>query len=61
MEPVSSLPPLPNPAQIPGYGQVNIPTAIAGGQINPITKLTPVEQALLSPSEQAIRQKQRTT
>jgi len=61
LEPISSLPPLPNPTQIPGYGQVNIPTAIAGGQINPITKLTPVEQALLSPSEQAIRQKQRTT
>ena len=61
LEPVSSLPPLPNPAQIPGYGQVNLPIAVAGGQINPITKLTSVEQALLSPSEQAIRQKQRTT
>ena len=60
LEPVSSLPPLPNPAQIPGYGQINLPTAVAGGPVNPITKLTPVEQALLSPSEQAIRQKQRT-
>jgi hypothetical protein len=60
LEPISGLPPLPNPTQIPGYGQINIPTAVAGGQVNPITKLTPVEQALLSPSEQAIRQKQRT-
>ena len=60
LEPVSGLPPLPNPTEIQGYGQVNLPTAVAGGQINPITKLTPVEQALLSPAEQAIRQKQRT-
>lgn len=60
LEPVSSLPPLPNPTDIQGYGQINLPTAVAGGQVNPITKLTPVEQALLSPSEQAIRQKQRT-
>jgi hypothetical protein len=60
LEPISGLPPLPNPTQMPGYGQINIPTAVAGGQVNPITKLTPVEQALLSPSEQAIRQKQRT-
>jgi hypothetical protein len=60
LEPVSGLPPLPNPTNIQGYGQINLPTAVAGGQINPITKLTPVEQALLSPTEQAIRQKQRT-
>ena len=60
LEPVSSLPSLPNPTDIQGYGQINLPTAVAGGQVNPITKLTPVEQALLSPSEQAIRQKQRT-
>jgi hypothetical protein len=60
LEPVSALPQLPNPTQIPGYGQINLPTAVAGNQVNPITKLTPVEQALLSPTEQAIRQKQRT-
>jgi hypothetical protein len=61
LEPVSSLPSLPNPTQIPGYGQINLPTAVAGNQVNPVTRLTPVEQALLSPTEQAIRQKQRTT
>jgi len=58
--PVLGLPQLPNPTDIQGYGQINLPTAVVGGQINPITKLTPVEQALLSPTEQAIRQKQRT-
>ena len=61
LEPVSSLPSLPNPAQIPGYGQVNLPTAVAGNQVNPVTRLTQVEEALLSPTEKAIRQKQRTT
>jgi hypothetical protein len=60
LAPIQGLPPLPNPTDIQGYGQINLPTAVAGGQVNPITKLTPVEQALLSPSEQAIRQKQRT-
>ena len=60
LEPVSSLPALPNPMQIPGYGQINLPTAVAGNQINPLTKLTQVEEALLSPTEKAIRQKQRT-
>ncbi|NDC17491.1 MAG: hypothetical protein EBZ92_06130 [Actinobacteria bacterium] len=61
LAPIQGLPPLPNPTDIQGYGQINLPTAVAGGPVNPITKLTPVEQALLSPSEQAIRQKQRTT
>jgi hypothetical protein len=61
LAPIQELPPLPNPTDIQGYGQINLPTAVAGGPVNPITKLTPVEQALLSPSEQAIRQKQRTT
>jgi len=61
LAPIQGLPQLPNPTDIQGYGQVNLPTAVAGGPVNPITKLTPVEQALLSPSEQAIRQKQRTT
>ena len=60
LAPIQGLPELPNPTQIQGYGQVNLPTAVAGNQVNPITKLTPVEQALLSPTEQAIRQKQRT-
>ena len=60
LEPVSSLPALPNPTQIPGYGQINLPTAVAGNQVNPLTKLTQVEEALLSPTEKAIRQKQRT-
>jgi len=60
LEPVSSLPQLPNPTQIPGYGQINLPTAVAGNQVNPLTKLTQVEEALLSPTEKIIRQKQRT-
>ncbi len=60
LEPVSSLPALPNPTQIPGYGQINLPTAVAGNQVNPLTKLTQVEEALLSPTEKIIRQKQRT-
>jgi hypothetical protein len=60
LEPVSSLPQLPNPTQIPGYGQINLPTAVAGNQVNSLTKLTQVEEALLSPTEKAIRQKQRT-
>ena len=58
--PVSGLPQLPNPTQIPGYGQINLPTAVAGNQVNPLTKLTQVEEALLSPTEKIIRQKQRT-
>lgn len=61
LEPISGLPPLPNPTQIPGYGQVNLPTAVAGNQVNPATRLTQVEEALLSPTEKAIRQRQRTT
>ena len=61
LEPVSSLPSLPNPAQIPGYGQVNLPTAVAGGQVNPLTRLTQIEEALLSPTEKLIKQRQRTT
>jgi len=60
LAPIQGLPQLPNPTDIQGYGQVNLPTAVAGGQINPITKLTAAEEQLLSPSEQAIRQRQRT-
>ena len=59
--PVSGLPPLPNPAQISGYGQVNLPTAVAGNQVNPLTRLTQTEEALLSPTEKLIKQRQRTT
>ena len=61
LEPVSGLPQLPNPTDIQGYGQINLPTAVAGNQINPITKLTVAEEQLLSPAEKLIRQRQRTT
>jgi hypothetical protein len=60
LEPVSGLPELPNPTQIQGYGQVSLPTAVAGNQINPVTKLTQAEEQLLSPAEKLIRQRQRT-
>jgi hypothetical protein len=46
------LPQTPQPAQMSG---------LASLQINPETRLTRTETALLSPSEQAIRQGQRTT
>jgi hypothetical protein len=61
LEPISGLPQLPNPTDIQGYGQINLPTAVAGNQINPITKLTVAEEQLLSPAEKLIRQRQRTT
>jgi hypothetical protein len=38
---------------------MNLNPAVAGQQVNPTTKLTQNETALLSPSEQLIRQKQR--
>jgi len=60
LEPVSGLPQLPNPTEIQGYGQINLPTAVAGNQINPVTKLTQAEEQLLSPAEKLIRQRQRT-
>jgi hypothetical protein len=50
LSPIQGLPILPNPTNIQNYGQLP----------NAITKLTPVEQALLSPTEQLIRQRQRT-
>lgn len=40
-------------------GTMNLNPAVTGQQINPTTKLTQNETALLSPSEQLIRQKQR--
>ena len=55
---IQGLPPLPNPAQIQGYGQINLPGAVTG-QIDPNTKLTKIETALLNPTEQIIRQNQR--
>jgi len=49
LEPIQGLPQLPNPANIQNYGQLP----------NAVTKLTPVETALLTPGEQLIRQRQR--
>ena len=60
LAPIQGLPQLPNPTEIQGYGQVNLPTAVAGNQINPVTKLTQAEEQLLSPAEKLIRQRQRT-
>jgi len=60
LTPIQGLPQLPNPTEIQGYGQVNLPTAVAGNQINPVTKLTQAEEQLLSPAEKLIRQRQRT-
>jgi hypothetical protein len=60
LAPIQGLPQLPNPTDIQGYGQVNLPTAVAGNQINPVTKLTQAEEQLLSPAEKLIRQRQRT-
>ena len=60
LAPIQGLPQLPNPTQIQGYGQINLPNAVVGNQINPITKLTVAEEQLLSPAEKLIRQRQRT-
>jgi hypothetical protein len=60
LEPISGLPELPNPTQIQGYGQINLPGTVVGNQINPVTKLTQAEEQLLSPAEKLIRQRQRT-
>ena len=60
LAPIQGLPQLPNPTQIQGYGQVNLPETVVGNQINPITKLTQAEEQLLSPAEKLIRQRQRT-
>jgi hypothetical protein len=60
LAPVQGLPELPNPTQIQGYGQVNLPGTIVGNQINPVTKLTQTEEQLLSPADKLIRQRQRT-
>jgi hypothetical protein len=60
LAPIQGLPELPNPTQIQGYGQVNLPGTIVGNQINPVTKLTQTEEQLLSPADKLIRQRQRT-
>ena len=60
LAPIQGLPELPNPTQIQGYGQINLPGTIIGNQINPVTKLTQAEEQLLSPAEKLIRQRQRT-
>ena len=56
---IQGLPQLPNPTQIQNYVQMNLPGAVTG-QIDPNTKLTKVETALLNPTEQIIRQNQRS-
>ena len=48
---------LPTPS-VPVSGLPVPPTIVAG--VNPTTRLTSIEQALLSPTEQLIRQRQRT-
>ena len=60
LAPIQGLPELPNPTQIQGYGQINLPGTVVGNQINPVTKLTQAEEQLLSPAEKLIRQRQRT-
>jgi hypothetical protein len=60
LAPIQGLPQLPNPTEIQGYGQVNLPGTVVGNQINPVTKLTQAEEQLLSPAEKLIRQRQRT-
>lgn len=57
--PVSNLPSTPLSATTANTGTMNLNTAVSGQQVNPTTKLTQNETALLSPSEQLIRQKQR--
>jgi hypothetical protein len=60
LAPIQGLPQLPNPTQIQGYGQINLPGTVVGNQINPVTKLTQTEEQLLSPADKLIRQRQRT-
>jgi len=60
LAPIQGLPELPNPTQIQGYGQINLPGTVVGNQINPVTQLTQAEEQLLSPAEKLIRQRQRT-
>jgi hypothetical protein len=57
--PVSNAPSTPFSATTANSGTMNLNPIIAGQQVNPATKLTQNETALLSPTEQLIRQKQR--
>jgi hypothetical protein len=55
---IQGLPALPDATKIQGYGQVSLNSGVTG-QIDPATKLTKIETALLRPDEQIIRQQQR--
>ena len=55
---IQGLPALPDATKIQGYGQVSLNSGVTG-QIDPTTKLTKIETALLRPDEQIIRQQQR--
>jgi len=59
LDQIQGLPALPDATKIQGYGQINLPGAVTG-QIDPNTKLTKIETALLNPTEQIIRQNQRS-
>jgi len=56
---IQGLPALPDSTKIQGYGQTTLNSAVTGKQIDPTTGLTRTETALLSPTEQIIRQEQR--
>jgi hypothetical protein len=55
---IQGLPALPDATKIQGYGQISLNSGVTG-QIDPTTKLTKIETALLKPDEQIIRQQQR--
>jgi len=55
---IQGLPALPDATKIQGYGQISLNSGVTG-QIDPTTKLTKIETALLRPDEQIIRQQQR--
>lgn len=56
---IQGLPALPDSTKIQGYGQTTLNSAVTGKQVDPTTGLTRTETALLSPTEQIIRQDQR--
>jgi hypothetical protein len=57
--PVSNLPSTPVSATTANSGTMDLHPVVAGQQVNPATKLTENETALLSPTDQLIRQRQR--
>jgi hypothetical protein len=57
--PVSNLPAPPVSATTANSGTMDLHPVVAGQQVNPTTKLTENETALLSPTDQLIRQRQR--